>query len=783
MLKLVKKSIERNKFMKELHTTREKNAERRARNEGPLVFNKRLFAAQGSVVITLESRKVMVRNAVSLERDLTASELLSMRPVVDGLKLIHNGLKYVKDAISHVVTYESYDQNVYITKQPQEDLLSCYYILSGSVEVTYDKPSRNSMQVHESNIIYAHGVGEFLGMVSPEGPSRDLAPPATMYTTEPCEFLRIDRQKFHEKIKSLAKLHKEEKEHYLNNVSVLKTLPKVEKEKLMSVLVKQEYPAGKLILRQGEPVHHLFLLVKGRCECLRQVPVEETRNEEVFRVGRVDEGDFFGEEGFLSGVDSSCSIVTLSCVSCFIINRTNFASIVKEPLVNLLTSHRKTVYNDDVLKEHGYDNAIWRLYKHGTLQVVQKESGQNLAAEESRPLTVTRKASDSTPTYLRIYTDYPSRSKYFSKRSKSAPAAMVGSNEENSLWKKRLVAPKSAVTPLTKITLGMRSESEVSWVFSSDETSTVMFSDKDSGYTTSSVSSIESTHEFRRRFAASELEAQGFSDRALQLKAEAINDLESSYARRQAMMDSEDEVGKMTKSKEPLEDESPTVLSILTNEDGNKEEEKWHTVIHDEHQLAEELLAVNRFRMMILRKRLGRYQSDRREEQKKLRERMEKSRESFQDKLQKLKEESERETDKSDTETKEKDQRPGKLVKRKARMAMLRRRASSQSLSRSSSQSSLVSLPDTPRTRTPVPTTPTTEGSYRSRSRRSSVTSESSVTAPPVFSRRSTTTLLERLPNATGRGSFTRTTTRERTRHPSSPLPVTARQVYTSGIV
>ncbi|XP_035698021.1 myotubularin-related protein DDB_G0290005-like [Branchiostoma floridae] len=363
---------------------------------------------------------------------------------------------------------------------------------------------------------------------------------------------------------------------------------------------------------------------------------------------------------------------------------------------------------------------------------------------------------------------------------------MVGSNKENTLWKKRLTATKSAVTAATKITLGTSSESDAqSWAFSSDDASTIISSDidKDSGYTTSSVSSIESTHEFRRRFAASELEAQGISDRALQLKAEALNEVESSYARRQAMMDSEDEVGKMRKSKEPLEDESPSVLSLLTNEDGTKEEEKWHTVIHEEHKLAAETLAVTRIRMMFLRRRLGRYQNDRREEQKKSRERMEKSRESFQDKLQKLKEESERETDKSDTESKEKDQKPSRLVKRKARMAMLRRRASSQSLSRSSSQSSLVSLPDTPRTRTPVPTTPTTEGSYRSRSRRSSVTSESSVTAPPVFARRSTASLLERLPTTTGRGSFPRPATRERSRHPSSPLPVTARQVYTSGII
>lgn len=47
--------------------------------------------------------------------------------------------------------------------------------------------------VFQPDIIYNHGTGEFLGLVSPDGLSDDLSPPATVYTTEPTEFLRVDR--------------------------------------------------------------------------------------------------------------------------------------------------------------------------------------------------------------------------------------------------------------------------------------------------------------------------------------------------------------------------------------------------------------------------------------------------------------------------------------------------------------------------------------------------------------------------------------------------------------
>ena len=85
------------------------------------------------------ARRLMARNGrIRPGQDFqlfTKSELHIMRSVVDGLRLIHRGQDYVKDALSHVITMESYSPYQYIVKRPHEAQLSCYYILHGGVQV------------------------------------------------------------------------------------------------------------------------------------------------------------------------------------------------------------------------------------------------------------------------------------------------------------------------------------------------------------------------------------------------------------------------------------------------------------------------------------------------------------------------------------------------------------------------------------------------------------------------------------------------------------------------
>lgn len=205
------------------------------------VFNKRLFASQGAVIITGEARRLMEENAranasCDVNHVLTKTEVQCLRCVVDGLKLVHKGQDFVKDVLSKVVSFETYRPFEYVPSKPWEEHLSCYYILNGAVEVTYDLRSKESRHVFQANIIYSHGTGEYLGLVSPEGPSEDLSPPATIYTKELTQFIRIDRQRFHKLMKSATHTIDRRKREFICCQSFLAVVADEVKEKILHKL-------------------------------------------------------------------------------------------------------------------------------------------------------------------------------------------------------------------------------------------------------------------------------------------------------------------------------------------------------------------------------------------------------------------------------------------------------------------------------------------------------------------------------------------------------------------
>lgn len=201
------------------------------------VFNKRLFRAQAGIVVTNETLRVLKK---PLSRRRSEEELHALKSVVSGLKAIHKGLQNIKEALCYCINYERVEGNIDITKQQEEDILSCFYILSGSVEGKYtvnnDLKGNNSTGCH---ISYIHVAGEYLGLVSSDGPKYDLPPPDEMRTIESCEFLRIDRRKFHQTVKWMQNRYVKEIEHYIRNESILRNLPDEDKNKLVPLLTRQ----------------------------------------------------------------------------------------------------------------------------------------------------------------------------------------------------------------------------------------------------------------------------------------------------------------------------------------------------------------------------------------------------------------------------------------------------------------------------------------------------------------------------------------------------------------
>ncbi|KAL4221673.1 hypothetical protein ACF0H5_019930 [Mactra antiquata] len=386
MFGLVKAAKEAKEFKEEseqkrsLDKARNTNETDEKKDVAP-VFNKRLFASQGAVIITREARRLMNINAsgnesCDLNSGLSKSELQCLRCVVDGLKLIHKGHDFVKDVLSKVVSYETYKPFEYVPTKSWEENLACYYILNGAVEVTYDLRSAESRNVYQANIIYSHGTGEYLGLVSPEGPTEDLTPPATIYTKEFTQFIRVDRQRFHQLMRKATTLIDQRKRNFISNHSFLAKVSEDVREKILHKLTIQEYPANRSILTQGDVSEYLYIVMKGRCQTYREVYIPEAEKHVLFYLTSRDPDDFFGEECVLEYKPSECTIVTATASVIMKLHRTALKMVQRDKLSRFIDEQRHENPSDDNLRDRGYRNSMWNKYKHTQIKGSLTEGGK-----------------------------------------------------------------------------------------------------------------------------------------------------------------------------------------------------------------------------------------------------------------------------------------------------------------------------------------------------------------------------------------------------------------------
>lgn len=209
----------------------------------PPVFNKRLFKAQAGIVLTDKILYILQR---PLSQRRSTEELHTIKPVVSALKDIHKGLQFLKEALCFVVTYEKFDADVDIFKKNGEKCLSCYYILNGSVEARYaisngvfSQGENSPKNPNDCDINYTHVAGEYLGLVSGDGPEFDYPPPDSIRTIEVSEFIRVDREQFHRAVKKVQNKYVREIENFIEEVLALKALPTDEKKKLVAMMARQ----------------------------------------------------------------------------------------------------------------------------------------------------------------------------------------------------------------------------------------------------------------------------------------------------------------------------------------------------------------------------------------------------------------------------------------------------------------------------------------------------------------------------------------------------------------
>ncbi len=122
------------------------------------------------------------------------------------------------------------------------------------------------------------------------------------------------------------------------------------------------FPAGEVIIREGDPGDSLFIMQSGEVEITKQLTLvldEDTPKERVFIRLNAENGVYFGEMGLLENETRSATVTALTDCSLLELHQKDFLDLIERNpamgvklllrLAQVLSRHlRKT--NQDVVK-------------------------------------------------------------------------------------------------------------------------------------------------------------------------------------------------------------------------------------------------------------------------------------------------------------------------------------------------------------------------------------------------------------------------------------------------
>ncbi|WP_293935884.1 mechanosensitive ion channel family protein [Iodobacter sp.] len=119
------------------------------------------------------------------------------------------------------------------------------------------------------------------------------------------------------------KQHTQERLAVLQKLELLASLKEEELQTLADKLRFTPYVAGDVMIRQGEKVEWLYIIIKGEAEAW----VQPTRGERKL-LAQLGPGSFFGEMGLMTGEAIRATVVVSSNVECYRIDKESFQQIL-----------------------------------------------------------------------------------------------------------------------------------------------------------------------------------------------------------------------------------------------------------------------------------------------------------------------------------------------------------------------------------------------------------------------------------------------------------------------
>lgn len=110
----------------------------------------------------------------------------------------------------------------------------------------------------------------------------------------------------------------------LKGVELFHALTEVERRALATRLRVAPFVRGEAMTRQGAEAHWLYLITRGDADV--RVSVDGNLNE---RIATLHAGDFFGEMGMMTGEPRTATVIALSDVECYRVDKDAFHDILK----------------------------------------------------------------------------------------------------------------------------------------------------------------------------------------------------------------------------------------------------------------------------------------------------------------------------------------------------------------------------------------------------------------------------------------------------------------------
>lgn len=101
------------------------------------------------------------------------------------------------------------------------------------------------------------------------------------------------------------------------------SLPPAEQQTLADHLVHAPFAPGDTMTREGAVAHWLYLIVHGEARVLAAGPGGP------IEVGRLTDGSVFGEMGMLTGEPRSATVVAVTAVDCYRLDKVGFAQVLR----------------------------------------------------------------------------------------------------------------------------------------------------------------------------------------------------------------------------------------------------------------------------------------------------------------------------------------------------------------------------------------------------------------------------------------------------------------------